>query len=388
MAAALWARGGGGALFQALRGPRRSCSSFRASQLQIQRCSSPRAKPEPESLTFGRVFTDHVLSVEWSCEGGWGRPQIHPFQELRLHPASSGLHYGIQLFEGMKAYRGADDKIRLFRPQLNMERMTRSAARVCLPPFDEGELLECIRELLRLEQDWVPRSETASLYIRPTYVGTEPSLGVAPPGRALLFVLLSPVGPYFPGGHFTPVGLLADPSQARAWPGGPGDCKLGGNYGPTIALQQRAQARGCQQVLWLHGPQRLLTEIGAMNVFVFWNRPDGEPELVTPPLDGLILPGVTRRSILDLAREWGEFGVREGPLPMAAVLEALRGGRLREMFGSGTACMVCPVGGILYEEQWHPVPTMENGAELTQRFRRVLSDIQYGHVPSEWAQPL
>ncbi|XP_053908401.1 branched-chain-amino-acid aminotransferase, mitochondrial-like isoform X2 [Cuculus canorus] len=332
MAAALWARGGGGALFQALRGPRRSCSSFRASQLQIQRCSSPRAKPEPESLTFGRVFTDHVLSVEWSCEGGWGRPQIHPFQELRLHPASSGLHYGIQLFEGMKAYRGADDKIRLFRPQLNMERMTRSAARVCLPPFDEGELLECIRELLRLEQDWVPRSETASLYIRPTYVGTEE---------------LRP--------------------HHRAAAAGAGAGVSAGAVAPWAAASPHRD-RSHERLRLLESPR--------------WGAGAGDaPPGRTDPArgDAEEHPG---------SGAGGEFGVREGPLPMAAVLEALRGGRLREMFGSGTACMVCPVGGILYEEQWHPVPTMENGAELTQRFRRVLSDIQYGHVPSEWAQPL
>ncbi|XP_074995174.1 branched-chain-amino-acid aminotransferase, mitochondrial-like isoform X3 [Calonectris borealis] len=292
------------------------------------------------------------------------------------------------LFEGMKAFRGADDKIRLFRPELNMQRMERSAQRVCLPAFDGAELLECIRALVRLEQEWVPPGPRASLYIRPTFIGTEPSLGVAPPGQALLFVILCPVGPYFPGGHFSPVGLLADPSHTRAWPGGAGHCKLGGNYGPTIALQRAAQARGCQQVLWLHGPERLLTEVGTMNLFVFWHREDGELELVTPPLDGLILPGVTRQSLLELAREWGEFGVREGPLPMGTVLAALAQGRLREMFGSGTACVVCPVGGILYEEKWYPVPTMEHGPELAQRFLRVLSDIQYGHVPSEWAQPL
>ncbi|GAB0202123.1 branched-chain-amino-acid aminotransferase, mitochondrial [Grus japonensis] len=390
MAAALRGRGrGGGALLVTLLGPRRGYNPlFKASELEVQRSSSPRPKPDPRALPFGRVFTDHMLSVEWSRAGGWGRPRLHPFQDLRLHPAASALHYAVQLFEGMKAFRGADDKIRLFRPELNMERMERSAQRVCLPPFDRGELLECIRALVRLEQEWVPRSDCASLYIRPSFIGTEPTLGVAPPGQALLFVILCPVGPYFPGGHFSPVGLLADPSHTRAWPGGAGHCKLGGNYGPTIALQRAAQARGCQQVLWLHGPQRLLTEVGTMNLFVFWHREDGELELVTPPLDGLILPGVTRQSLLELAREWGEFEVREGPLPMGTVLGALAQGRLREMFGSGTACVVCPVGGILYGDQWYPIPTMEHGPELAQRFLRVLSDIQYGRVPSEWAQPL
>ncbi|XP_049648681.1 LOW QUALITY PROTEIN: branched-chain-amino-acid aminotransferase, mitochondrial-like [Accipiter gentilis] len=306
MAAALRSRcRGGGAFLITLLGPRRGYNHvFRASELEVERSRSPKAKPDPRELVFGKIFTDHMLTIEWTQGSGWGRPRIRPFQDLSLHPASSALHYAVELFEGMKAFRGSDDKIRLFRPELNMERMERSAERVCLPAFDRSELLECIRALLRLEQEWVPRSDSASLYIRPTFIGTEPSLGVAPPGRALLFVILCPVGPYFPGGHFSPVGLLADPTYTRAWPGGAGHCKLGGNYGPTIALQRAAQAQGCQQVLWLHGPERLLTEVGTMNLFVFWHREDGEPELVTPPLDGLILPGVTRRSLLELAREW------------------------------------------------------------------------------------
>ncbi|XP_015706200.1 branched-chain-amino-acid aminotransferase, cytosolic-like isoform X1 [Coturnix japonica] len=390
MAAAVLSRGGGGgAVLSALLGARRPYSSiFRAAELRVEHSPHPKPKPPPEHLKFGQAFTDHMLTIEWSRADGWGPPHIRPFQDLRLHPASSALHYAVELFEGMKAFRGADDKIRLFRPELNMERMGRSAQRVCLPPFDPVELLECIRALVRLEQDWVPRSEAASLYIRPTYIGTEPSLGVAPPGRALLFVILCPVGPYFPGGHFSPVGLLADPDHVRAWPGGAGNCKLGGNYGPTIALQQQAQAMGCQQVLWLYGPQQLLTEVGTMNLFIFWHREDGELELVTPPLDGLILPGVIRQSLLDMAREWGEFAVREEPLPMETVLEALQGGRLKEMFGTGTACVVCPVGGVQYKGQWFPIPTMENGPELAQRFLRALSDIQYGRTPSDWAQPL
>uniref|UniRef100_A0A8U7NDW3 Branched-chain-amino-acid aminotransferase n=1 Tax=Corvus moneduloides TaxID=1196302 RepID=A0A8U7NDW3_CORMO len=204
----------------------------------------------------------------------------------------------------------------------------------------------------------------------------QPTLGVAPPGRALLFVVLCPVGPYFPGGLFAPVRLLADPRHVRAWPGGAGHCKLGGNYGPCLELQEAARARGCQQVLWLHGPECHLTEVGTMNLFVFWERPDGGLELVTPPLDGLILPGVTRQSLLELARSWGEFEVREASLPMSSVLGALREGRLREMFGAGTACVVCPVGGILYQDELHPVPTMENGPKVASRFLQELSDIQ------------
>uniref|UniRef100_A0A8B9MA13 branched-chain-amino-acid transaminase n=1 Tax=Accipiter nisus TaxID=211598 RepID=A0A8B9MA13_9AVES len=216
-----WGRGEGPHAWPPRRGPQ-------ASELEVERSRSPKAKPDPRELVFGQIFTDHMLTIEWTQGSGWGRPRIRPFQDLSLHPASSALHYAVELFEGMKAFRGSDDKIRLFRPELNMERMERSAERVCLPAFDRSELLECIRALLRLEQEWVPRSDSASLYIRPTFIGTEPSLGVAPPGRALLFVILCPVGPYFPGGHFSPVGLLADPTYTRAWPGGAGHCKLGG----------------------------------------------------------------------------------------------------------------------------------------------------------------
>lgn len=372
-----------------LRTPRRGFNHvFRAAQLELELAEGG---PPPQGGApgpFGRSFTPHMLWVEWSRERGWAPPRIRPLRDLHLHPATCGLHYGITVFEGLKAFGGPDGRIRLFRPELNMERMERSAQRLCLPPFDRGELLECIRALVRADGAWVPRGGGDSLYIRPVLLGTDPVLGLAPPGRALLFVLLCRVGPYFPGEQLSPVRLLADPRHCRAWPGGTGHCKIGANYGPTLALQREAQARGCQQVLWLHGPRRLLTEVGTMNLFILWHRQDGELELVTPPLDGLILPGVTRQSLLDLAREWGEFRVREEPVPLDSVLAALAEGRLREMFGCGTACAVCPVGGIVYEDKLHPVPTMEHGAELTQRFLRALTDIQYGRVPSPWAQIL
>ncbi|XP_074875099.1 branched-chain-amino-acid aminotransferase, cytosolic-like [Buteo buteo] len=175
MAAALRSRcRSGGAFLVTLLGPRRGYNHvFRASELEVERSRSPKAKPDPRELVFGQIFTDHMLTIEWTQGSGWGRPRIHPFQDLSLHPASSALHYAVELFEGMKAFRGSDDKIRLFRPELNMERMERSAERVCLPAFDRSELLECIRALLRLEQEWVPRSNSASLYIRPTFIGTE-----------------------------------------------------------------------------------------------------------------------------------------------------------------------------------------------------------------------
>ncbi|XP_072000908.1 branched-chain-amino-acid aminotransferase, cytosolic isoform X2 [Engystomops pustulosus] len=357
--------------------------SFKASDLSIELTDSPKEKPDPSSLVFGASFTDHMLSVEWSAEKGWRTPQIRPLQNLSLHPACSVFNYAIELFEGMKAYRGADGEIRMFRPQLNMERMLRSAKRLTLPPFDRGELLDCIKKLIHVDREWVPQSSAASLYIRPVFIGTEPSLGVKKSSAALLYVILSPVGPYFSSGAFNPISLWADPKYVRAWKGGTGDSKIGGNYGNSLFAQYEAQDYGCQQVLWLYGQDEQITEVGTMNLFLFWTNEDGELELATPPLDGIILPGVTRRSILDLALQWGEFKVSERYMTMAQLVQALQEGRVQEMFGAGTACVVCPVGRILYKSQNLEIPTNEN--KLAARFLKELTDIQYGRTQSEWS---
>ncbi|MBZ3884622.1 Branched-chain-amino-acid aminotransferase, cytosolic [Sciurus carolinensis] len=279
-----------------------------AKDLIITPATVLKEKPDPNNLVFGTVFTDHMLTVEWSSEFGWEKPHIKPFQNLSLHPGSSTLHYAVELFEGLKAFRGVDNKIRLFRPDLNMERMCKSAVRATLPVFDKKELLECIQQLVQLDQEWVPYSTSASLYIRPTFIGTEVQTG------------------------FLFVGIL-----------------VGKNYGSSLFAQCEAAENGCQQVLWLYGEDNQITEVGTMNLFLYWINEDGEEELATPPLDGIILPGVTRRCILDLAHQWGEFKVTERYLTMDDLTAALEGNRVREMFGSGTACVVCPVSDILYK---------------------------------------
>uniref|UniRef100_A0AAZ3PI45 Branched-chain-amino-acid aminotransferase n=2 Tax=Oncorhynchus tshawytscha TaxID=74940 RepID=A0AAZ3PI45_ONCTS len=366
-------------------GPLRFASSFKAADLTIERNTAGKPKPDPASLVFGKQFSDHMLTIYWSEKEGWKVPQIKPFQNLSLHPATSALHYSIELFEGMKAFRGVDNHIRLFRPNLNMERMHRTADRSCLPLFDKEELLECIRKLVEVDQDWVPYSLDASLYIRPTYIGIEPSLGVSRSSQALLFCIVGPVGPYFTTGAFSPVSLLADPSYVRACRGGVGAYKMGGNYGPTISVQNEAIKQGCQQVLWLYGEQEEITEVGTMNLFIYWTNEGGERELLTPPLDGIILPGVTRQSLLDLAREWGEFKVTERTMGMKELLGALDSGRITEVFGAGTACVVCPVGSLLYKGKTYQIPTMQNGPDLAKRFHKELTDMQYGRKQSEWA---
>ncbi|KAJ8245837.1 hypothetical protein GJAV_G00260830 [Gymnothorax javanicus] len=361
-------------------------SSFRstASDLIVECSRSPKPKPDPSSLEFGKHFSDHMLTIKWSESKGWDVPQIHPFRDISLHPASSVLHYATELFEGMKAYRGVDNRIRLFRPMLNMQRMYRSAERSCLPLFDQAELLECIKKLVEVDQEWVPYTTDASLYIRPALVGTQRSLGLAKPQHALLFVIISPSGPYFSTGGFTPVSLLADPRFVRAWRNGVGEFKVGANYGPTIALESEAKQQRCQQVLWLYGEEEEITEAGAMNLFIYWTDKSGEKELVTPPLNGIILPGVTRQSLLDLANEWGEFKVTERPLRMRELLEALESGRITEMFGTGTASVVCPIGSLFYKGKTYKIPTAKNGPAM--RFHRELTDIQYGRKTHEWTQ--
>jgi len=360
-------------------------SELDSSSLQIRQASLDQLKPKPpvNKLAFGKVFTDHMLTIDWNKEKGWAAPQITPFENFSMHPGAKVLHYAQELFEGMKAYRGVDGKIRMFRPMHNMARMNLTASRACLPAFDGYQLLECIRKLVVVDSDWVPHDTSSSLYIRPTMIGTEPTLGVAPADDARLFVLLCPVGPYYATG-FKPVNLLCDPSYVRAWPGGCGFTKMGSNYAPTLWTQKIAEEHGCQQCLWLFGEDHEITEVGAMNLFILLRRADGSEELVTPPLNkGTILPGVTRRSIIELCSTWPGITVSERKITMSEVMSAHAEGNLLEMFGSGTAAVVSPVGGLHYQGRMVSLPTPEQG--LAVRIMAAMSDIYYGKVQSPWA---
>jgi len=367
----------------------RWCSSglhgLNSQKLQIEHASLQHLKPKPpvSELAFGKIFTDHMLSIEWDVKSGWHAPKIEPFKNFSVHPGAKVLHYAQELFEGMKAYRGVDGKIRMFRPMHNMARMNLTATRACLPNFDGMELLQCIRELVMMDSEWVPHDSSSSLYIRPTMIGTEPTLGVSPASEAKLFVILCPVGPYYSTG-FKPVNLLCDPGYVRAWPGGSGFTKMGSNYAPTLWTQKIAESNGCHQCLWLFGEDHEITEVGAMNLFIFLTNEAGEKELVTSPLSsGVILPGVTRRSIIELCSEWEGIKVSERKITMGEVMTARAEGRLLEMFGSGTAAVVSPVGGLFYEGTMHPLPTPEDG--LASRIMSVMSSIYYGQLPHPWA---
>ncbi|UJR08682.1 hypothetical protein I4U23_012940 [Adineta vaga] len=361
-----------------------TASTFRAADTIIKKTERGNSKPDPEKLVFGASFSDHMLTIKHTNKSGWDKPVIEPLRDLSIHPSAKVLHYATELFEGMKAYRGVDGKIRLFRPDLNMKRMISTAERSVLPTFDGNELLECIKKLVHVDADWVPRSTSSTLYIRPTLIGTEPTLGVAASSESLLFVITGPVGPYFPTG-FKPVSLLADTVHCRAFPGGMGAFKAGSNYGPTIYVNKMAQAEGCQQVLWLYGDKRYITEVGTMNVFMCLKNKKGGVELVTPPLNGLILPGVTRQSIIDLGRTWKDMTVSEREITMDELIEAQQENRLLEMFGAGTAAIVCPVERIVYEGKSYDLATMNEGAPITTRFHDEIVAIQFGRKPSKWA---
>lgn len=268
-------------------------SSIDPSKLEITRTTSPKPKVAKDKLSFGAVKSDHMLEIDWDVQTGWTAPRIVPYHALEIDPAASVLHYGLEAFEGMKAYLDPSGKARLFRPDLNMNRLSHSMERLAFPKLDKDAFVECIKTLVRIDKDWIPRGEGFSLYLRPTVIGTWPFLGVHAAHRIKLFCIACPVGPYYPEG-FKPVKLLADDKHVRAWPGGVGDAKVGGNYAPTIAVQAEAAARGFTQVLWLfgEGKEKLVTEAGTMNFFALWkDAKSGRPTLVTAPLDGTILPG-------------------------------------------------------------------------------------------------
>ncbi|WFD29237.1 branched-chain-amino-acid transaminase [Malassezia sp. CBS 17886] len=367
-----------------------------ASKLRIERTASARKCPPAADLVFGKTFTNHMLAIPWESTKGWGTPKIHEYRPLTLDPSSVIFHYAPSLFEGLKAYRDPRGEVRLFRPDQNMERMNRSAERIALPTFDGDELVKLIKKLVEIDQEWVPSEPGYSLYLRPTLIGTQATLGVGANTEALLFVIMSPVGPYYSSG-VKPVALEADPSRVRAWPGGTGDAKLGANYGPCIMPQMDAAKKGYQQNLWLFGDEHWLTEVGTMNMFVVLCGDDGRFEVVTPPLNGVILPGVTRASVLGLLRAHAdgsarlpsvpdEVVVNEREINMKEICDASAKGQLIEMFGAGTAAVVSPVNRIGYQGTDIHVPVTQSGfGAVAEAVLNKLSAIQWGKEDHPWS---
>jgi branched-chain amino acid aminotransferase len=305
---------------------------------------------------------------------GWRDPRIEPYGPFMLDPAALILHYGQEVFEGLKAYRRKDGGIQLFRPADNFSRMNRSAARLCMPPVEVEFMIQALRELVALDQDWVPRTRGTSLYIRPTMIATNAALGVKVSPEYLFYIITGPVGAYYSGG-FKPTRIMVTEDYVRAVPGGMGEAKTSGNYAASLMASEAAARKGYSQVLWLDGVhRRYVEEVGTSNIFFLL-----EDGLVTPPLKGTILPGITRDSVITLARDWG-IPVHERLITIDEVMEAAASGALRESFATGTAAVVSPVGELAYKEQTVSINGGKPG-ELAVRLYDELTGIQYGERP-------
>ncbi|KAI4262189.1 MAG: hypothetical protein L6R42_002630 [Xanthoria sp. 1 TBL-2021] len=379
----------------ALRPQSSSPARLDASCLYVARTEHPSAIPPAHDLAFGKHLTDHMLQIEWTEAHGWQQPCILPYQDIHLDPTASVFHYGFECFEGMKVYRDAKGHLRLFRPEMNLDRFNKSAVRIALPSLDTAELLKLIAEFVKIEERFVLGQPGYSLYLRPVMVGTSPGLGVTAPTSALLYVIASPVGAYYTSG-FQPILLEATSSRhaTRAWPGGAGNQKIGGNYAPSIAPEKAAKARGFHQCLWLFGDDDAITEAGTMNLFIALRiRGQDCHELVTPPLDGTILPGVTRDCVLHLARARlvpRGWQVRERKICMAELSAASKTGSLMEVFGTGTAAIVSPIRAIKWGTQLVEcgLSAHQNAGKIAMWMKDWIECRQYGIEEHEWSVPV
>jgi branched-chain amino acid aminotransferase len=344
-------------------------------KFSVTQTSQRHARPKDSELVFGRTFTDHMAIADYDVDrGGWFDARVVPYGPLTLDPAAAVLHYGQELFDGLKAFRGADGKVRLFRLERHAKRMHDGGARLCMPAVPEDLFIEGVRGLVSADRDWVPSSPGTSLYIRPTLVATEPFLGVRPSKRYVFFVIASPVGGYG-GDVFSPVKIWVEDKYVRAAVGGLGAVKSGANYAASLLAAEEAKARGYAQVLWTDAANhRYFEEVGTMNLVVRIGD-----EFITPPLGGSILSGVTRDSIMTILRGWG-LAVSERPIAVDELLAAHRNGALREVFGCGTAAVITPVG----ELGWRGEKLVINGGqagEMARKLYEAVTDIQYGRAP-------
>jgi branched-chain amino acid aminotransferase len=334
-----------------------------------------RPKPTDESkLGFGKIYSDHMLTARWTAGGGWEQGQVRKYGSLDLAPAALVLHYGQTIFEGLKAYRNQHGTLNLFRPDKNLERFNRSAARLDLPQLPEELFLAAIEALLELDHEWTPRSHGTSLYIRPTMIATEPYIGLKSASEVLYFMITGPVGAYYPEG-FNPVKITVCEKYSRAGPGGLGSVKTAANYAASLLAEKEAIKRGFTQVLWLDAAERkYVEEVGSMNILF---KIGGK--VVSPPPGETILPGITRDSVLALLRSW-QVPVEEYRITIDEVLQAHAAGTLEEVFGAGTAAVISPVGMLEYKGKHHEIAGGQTGA-LSRKLFEELMNIQYGLRP-------
>jgi len=349
-------------------------------EIKIHEVSARKPKPDGKVLGFGQLFTDHMFVMPYDvARGGWHEPTVCPYANFSIDPAAMVFHYGQAIFEGLKAYRGENGAVHLFRPTANLARMNTSATRLCMPDLPIDTALAGLKALVRTDSAWVPSVPGATLYIRPTMVATEPALGVRPARQYLFFIIMSPVGAYYPEG-FNPVKIYVTDQYVRAVPGGVGAAKAAGNYAASIRAAEEAKKQGFTQVLWLDAcERRYVEEVGTMNIFFVIGD-----EVITPPLGGSILPGITRDSVLRLVRDWG-LKVVERAIAIDEVVAASGNGSLKEAFGTGTAAVISPVGALHYQGRDCVLNHGETGP-LSQRLFDELQAIQYGRAkdPYGW----
>lgn len=352
-------------------------------EIKITKTASPKEKPDSASLGFGKIFTDHMFIMDYAAGKGWYNARIVPFGNISLHPASTVLHYGSEIFEGMKAYRREDGKVQLFRPIENVRRMNNSAERLCLPQIPEEDAMQILETFVSLEQDWTPSAPGTSLYLRPFMFGNDESLGVHAVHNATYVIIASPVGSYYKEG-INPVKIMIEDEDVRAVRGGTGYAKCGGNYAASNRAGQRAEEKGYSQVLWLDGVERrYIEEVGAMNVMFKING-----EIVTPALTGSILPGITRKSCIEVLKNEG-YTVNERLLSVDELGEALKNGTLEEAWGCGTAAVVSPIGELCYKGTKYTINNGEIG-KVTQHLYDTLTGIQWGRLEDSygWTYPI
>ncbi|MBO5210990.1 MAG: branched-chain amino acid aminotransferase [Clostridia bacterium] len=350
-------------------------------EIKITKAAVLKEKPDSSTLGFGKIFTDHMFMMDWNSEKGWYNARIVPFGRIDLHPASTVLHYGSEIFEGLKAYRRKDGKVQMFRPIENIRRMNRSAERLCLPEIPEDLAMQVLTTFVELEQDWTPSAEGTSLYLRPFMFGNDESLGVHAVHNATYVIIASPVGSYYAEG-INPVRIMIEDQDVRAVRGGTGYAKCGGNYAASNRAGERAAQQGYSQVLWLDGVERkYIEEVGAMNVMF---KIGGK--IVTPMLSGSILPGITRMSCIAVLKDKG-FEVEERLLSIDELEAAMENGTLEEAWGCGTAAVVSPIGELCYKGVKYPVNNGEIG-EVTQMLYDTLTGIQWGKIEDKfgWTQ--
>ncbi len=327
--------------------------------------------PKDSALGFGTVFTDHMFNMDYNPEEGWHNPRIEPYGPFTMDPSSMVLHYGQAIFEGLKAYKTDSGEIQLFRPKDNLKRLNTSGNMLCMPELDEEFILEALMELLKVEKDWVPSEAGTSLYIRPAIIATDPYIGLRSSHTYRFFIILSPVGAYYPEG-FDPVKIWVTTEYVRAVRGGVGQAKTAGNYAASLYATQLANQDGYTQVMWLDGVElKYVEEVGSMNIFFVIGD-----ELITPELNRSILSGVTRDSVIKMAKSWG-LKVVERKISIDEIYEAHKSGELKEIFGSGTAAVISPVGKIKYDGK--EITIGDGGVgPLSDRLFQDLMNIQYG----------